>query len=160
MKLYEKINLKSLIGIFLCLTIFALIFSTVPISVFGEAFNNRDDIHMFVAYSFFVTICITYITGVILSNKYLNRTFVKYVNFYGYEKGSFKIWYIFKLIALLLMTIASLVLMCIDWETLYTNITLIALSGVLALILIADTIQFSLMYNLIRIKSIKPIYLY
>lgn len=159
-KLYEKWNLKSLIGTFLILTICGLIFTIVPVAVFGEAFSNRDNVHMFVAYSFFVTICILYFTGIVLTNNYLDRTFVKYVDFYGYKKGSFKVWYIFKLILLVIMSIVGLVLMCVNWQALYTNIALISLSGVLMLLFIADTIQFSIMYDFIKIKSVKPIYLF
>lgn len=159
-KLYEKWNLKSLIGTFLILTICGLIFTIIPIAVFGEAFTNRDEVHMFVAYSFFVTICILYITFIVSTNKYLERSFIKYINFYGFKKGSFKGWYILKLILLVIMSFVSLVLMCIDWQSLYTNIVLISLSGMLMLMFIGDTIQFSIMYDLIKIKSVKPIYLF
>ena len=159
-RLYQNLSIKDLIKFLLVLTICGFILSTISITVLSYGLAYPDKINTFVGYSFFIAISICYLTGIVLSKNYLNKIFFKFNELYNYKLSWIKFWYILKLVIILSLSIASVVLMCVNWEALYTNISLVVFSSILFLIFLVDTIQFSMMLSSQKQKALKPIYVY
>ncbi len=157
--LYNRLTLKQqmlwrIIGILI-----AAIFMTIPIVIFGLAFNNCDKVHIFVPYSFLIAVLIGYATMLCAWHKNDLKVYRWKEHLLTKKFRLYHFYFIFKLIVSIAIFIAALVLVCIDWNALYTNIALIAMSGVAFGVILIDLFIHSYYFNWIDAKKAN-IYIY
>ena len=157
--LYNKLTLKQqmlwrILGILI-----AVVLMTIPIVVFGLAFNECDKVHIFVAYSFLVAVLIGYTAMLCAWHKNDKRVYKWREHLLVKNDRIYHFYFIFKLIVCIAIFIAALVLVCVDWNALYTNIALIAMSGVGFVVILIDLLIHSQYFNWIKNKKAN-IYIY